>query len=555
MLTPIPQSRVGQHARTNRFREGSFQDFSGGLFVTENQININPKYSTVMDNVFINENNNWRVRWGTKEFATASADIVNMVYFSNTIVAFLNGGDIQAINEAGEVVTIWSDAIADALPGNPDGWTTTLDDNVTVESFRGELHCYNGHDKPVYIRGNLTVDYVQDQATGSNINTPSGQHLCAVNSYMAVAGGLIPDPFDIYFSSFATASTFAGDPAPNTAVVYNIGSYAKTAEDVIRGMFSFSTYLFVLFSSYTVIITVGETDESGNHVPTVFDVIEDVGAFNNNCVFKTDKNVYLVGRNGMFTIARDIYNDKFTTKRISEDLGTRFSSLLSSIDIDTDRVFISEDKIERRFFLHIEQEDNHFDYCLSILKEKTLRWSTVSGWDFSSATSTKNNRLFFAKGAVLWQYGNSGYENEAYTTDFIPEAETDFSEGTPIDFEWETPWVPLGQRLITKEISHITADTRGKDKFLISVFVDGFYTTNEDGSLSPQTSIEMTAGETDGYGSPSKGFGGGRKANNEHFIKFPLKFKLVKFRCNGASTQNMSMIGIFYLYRSGGFKR
>src|SRR5262249_39202989 len=157
-----------------------------------------------------------RIRFGTKWFAnvagTITGNIVDMEYFNDRLIVVSSTGQIATVTNAGVVAKIWDTAIAAALPGAPAGWSATT--QVDFVPWKDQFIIHNGVDKPIIISSAFAVTYLQDLATGSNVNTPIGKYGCIAANYHCVAGisGALTT---VYISARGTSGTFPGDPAPN----------------------------------------------------------------------------------------------------------------------------------------------------------------------------------------------------------------------------------------------------------------------------------------------------------------------------------------------------
>ena len=233
--------------RGNILQDATIRDFSGGLNVVDNDLNLTTKFSKELTNLQRSVDGGIEVRPGTKLFADCSEylpDIVNCEFFSNHIVAVGTNGKLVRITSSGEVVLIWDDEFANALPGSPDGWAETSFCSFTV--FNGALIVANGINKPLSIDSNLSVTYLNDASTGSNANTPIARYVRAHGRYLVFAGD--PDNVDrLHISATDTAGVFVGDAPPNDAVTVDLGSRVPIGSDAITGLARFRDRLVVLF--------------------------------------------------------------------------------------------------------------------------------------------------------------------------------------------------------------------------------------------------------------------------------------------------------------------
>jgi hypothetical protein len=89
------------------------------------------------------------------------------------------------------------------LPFAPHGWSNGLD-TADFVPYKNELIIHNGIDKPITINRDLEVKYLQDLASGSNVNVPIGRYGCVVSNYHCVAG-ILPTTAPNWLNSTAYA--------------------------------------------------------------------------------------------------------------------------------------------------------------------------------------------------------------------------------------------------------------------------------------------------------------------------------------------------------------
>src|SRR5258708_2674154 len=152
----------------------TFREWSGGWNVLDSDLNLNPKFSKVQKNTYRGQDGAMAVRWGTRLFSdlinVGAADIVNMEYFNNFLIAVDKNGYLWSIDGTGVIRNIWSPLVAASLPGAPAGWGVTS--FATFAASQGQLTVWNGSDKPLAINAVKLVTYLQDVATGSNVFVP-----------------------------------------------------------------------------------------------------------------------------------------------------------------------------------------------------------------------------------------------------------------------------------------------------------------------------------------------------------------------------------------------
>jgi hypothetical protein len=275
---------------------------AGGLNTTDNELVLKTKFATVLDNMLRSTDGSRALRWGTKLWSTtasvATGTIVDMVYFANHLVVFMSTGQIASFDDSGTGTLIWSTAIAALLPGAPSGWgsTYTLIDTTT---FKGSLIVCNGTDKPLIIKSDMTVNYLQDPATGSNVNTPIGKYCTTVANYTVIAG-IASTPGEIYVSAVGTSGVFPGDTAPNDSISFDASTYAPAAGSAIIGVNNFRNNLLVFFDGAVVIFTLGTYDDTGVHQPKISDTIIEHGTINHRCTVTLKNDFIFADTKGTF---------------------------------------------------------------------------------------------------------------------------------------------------------------------------------------------------------------------------------------------------------------
>ena len=538
--------------RFNNITDATLRDFSGGLKVVESDVTLKSKYAVVLDNMFTNDDFSQTLRFGTKEFADTGTGtvILETIFFANSIIACLTNGQIKAINSAGTVVTIWSTAIAAALPGAPAGWGTTATHIDSTEDS-GSLIITNNVDKPIIISQGLTVDYLQDLATLTNINTPIGRHIVTVGDFtvMSFAGN---DP-EIAISSQNASGTWVGDAPPNNAITKKLGGFVQKGSGAIIGLHSFKNRLLVFFAEAVVIVELGIFDALGVHTPNIVDTIYNTGLISHRCFFVTDTDFVYLSKDGINAAKRNAFGVAFDSRLLSEDIQQLIYKNTPQIGSSSGYSFVVADKAKRKVFFFIRRADGQkFILALSHSPDlREVRWSTITGWDFDGGCATDLKRVFLFKTNKIYQYGNDIFPNEDYRADLI--ATTNVT-GNAITFDWEFPWIDTNSRAKTKNLIKINADTLGEADFNLSLFVDKYYKDIDD-NYDPALTMLMRAGSVTGYGTPSVGYGGGRRMNDERFYGFPLLFKLLKMRIHGSTRSKLLITSITLLYSTGSYQR
>ena len=530
--------------------DATLRDFSGGLKSVESDTTLKSSDSVVLTNMFVHEGYSQVLRFGTKEFATTADDIIGIHYGGTKFIAALADGTIQTIDDAGTVVTIWDSTIAATLPGSPSGWVGTAT-RVTFTEENGTYIIQNGVDKPVIVSNTYVVTYLQDLATLTNINTPIALFGTMVDDYFVVALDTT-DP-TIIVSSKGASGTFIGDALPNDSVSKNLGRYISTGNGKIKGLHSFRNNLFVFLESAIIVLRLGIYDDSGNHVPEVVDTIFGLGLINHDAAVALEKDFVFLSNDGVFSSVRSILSGNFESKPLSEDILPLIYQNVFMLLNEGDKTFLVQDKIKKKLFFFIRKADTtSFVFVMSYTSDmKKISWSIIEGWDFDGGCYTKQKRVFFYKGDTIYQYGNDVFADEDYYADLISAGNP---TGTAINFDWELPWLDIGTRSRTKELKRLNAETLGTANFTLQIFADRNYKDSL-GAYIPDLSMNMRAGSVTGYGTPSIGYGGGRRISDERLYGFPIRFKIFKMRITGSTKEKLSINSITIFYKQGRFHR
>ena len=530
----------------------TLRDFSGGLKTSENETVLKSKYSVVLTNFTTSEEFSHTLRFGTKLFATAASAIIDIKYFASHLIVTLADGRVQKVTSAGVVTTIWSAAIAATLPGAPSGWSASST-HINSTEMNGSLILMNDMDKPIIISQDLTVDYLQDLAASTNINTPIARHCTTVDQYCVCA---VTDEPEVQISASGASGTWVGDSAPNDATVFSLGAHAPEKNKRIVALQSFKNKLFVFFVTSIVIVELGIYDADGNHTPKIVDTVSSIGVISHRSIFTNETDIVFNSTDGVFRARRATLSAVYETKPLTDDISPMLYKYLPKIGSNSGYSFVVQDKAKGKAFFFIRtQTDEMLILMLSYTADfRRVSLSIVEGWDFDGGCSTDLKRVFFYKGDKVYQYGNDTFEDEDYTVDYLGDSSVNAGLGNAIAFDWETSWLDANQRLQTKQLINITGDSQGEADFTLDIFTDRRYKDSE-GAYDPAASLLLRAGLVGGFGQPSEGFGGGRRFSDERFLGLPARFKLFKFRIHGSATKRLVVSTLSLIYRMGSYKR
>lgn len=578
------------------FTPATINDFSGGLNVVDNDVTMKTKFATVFENVERDVDGSAGLRYGTAfkyDIAgIATGVVVDLVYFRAALIIVSSTGQIVMITDGGVRTKIWDNTIAAALPGAPAGWGNTFK-TVNFHEFKGDLLIHNGVDKPLIVNKTYQVKYLNDPASGSNINTPTGKFGTTVSNFSIVAG-VASAPGDIYISSSGTSGVYVGDPAPNDAISLALGAYAPQTTGEIIGLGSFRNNLFVFFEGALVIVEVG-IFEGAVHKPKVQDTILENGIINHRTMVATKSDFLFADMLGVHTASRNMYG-LMETKSVSELIDPAYQVAAPFAVAERPRAFSLLNKLENRMFTFVPDGADMIVWSMSFKEGvKQPAWSRYRGWGFTAGCVSEKGRIFFAKGTKIFQYGNRVFEDEDWSADFVGEFDavwapttayvvgqrlkqgntvyqvkkahtsdvfsSDLEQellgeyfGDPIEFDWELPWTDLSNRALKKGMRYIQADTEGTARFSIDIFVDKYY-KDLDGNYDPAVTMSFVGGSSGGYGNLDQPFGGGRRLRDERPWGLPADFKTMKLRVHGKTTQPLRIFTMTIYYLTGSMRR
>jgi hypothetical protein len=107
-----------------------------------------------------------------------------------------------------------------------------------------------------------------DLGTLTNINTPVGKYVIAHGQYTCIAG-VASDPSKLYISARGTSGTYFGDPAPNDAVILDLGPRVSLGNATITGLVAYRDKLLVTFERGVLPLNLGVyTGSPSVHTPS-----------------------------------------------------------------------------------------------------------------------------------------------------------------------------------------------------------------------------------------------------------------------------------------------
>lgn len=532
----------------------TLRGFSGGLNLIDDPLNMDFKYSTVMRNVYADNDGKVQVRYGYKLFAecllffTTIAYIVNMEFFNNSIIVVGSNGEILRVNGAGVVTRIFDTTLANALPDSPAAWSATT--FASFAQFNGRLIICNGSDKPLAVDDNFFVEYLQDEATNTNINVPICRYVVAINRYLVMAGDPLY-PRRVHISQRDAPGTWFGDPPPNDATFVDVN--ALNDGDVIRGLLPFRDKLLVLFLEGTVIGTLGIYSGT-DHEPDFEDVIKDHGSISHRAAISVGDDGLLADLQGVPSIKRTVLSSSFKPERMSELIDPAITAAFQDLSIEDleDHVFRVYDSREGQYMLFVPNSDDIatttetkafvFNYKPSLRQNN---WCIFEGWNFTCGCRSVGRNVFFGdKDGNIWLYGSR--DNPIYADAVDTISATPNPEGNEIEFEWETPWIDLSDRARNKEAKYISFDTRGEGEFTCEMYVDEM--------TSASLSTGFSGGSQGGHGNGPQPYGAGRNTSYKKLYAWPVKFQIARLRFTGAVKDRLAFIAITLRFKKLGIR-
>lgn len=353
--TPYRRAIPPVRNRNDALLDATVREFGGGWNVVDNQLNLSTRFATLLDNMSRDEDGSIGVRWGTKLFSdvgTAAGmlegeHIVNVFYHQDRVLSVLSDGRIASTNGLGVTTIVWDTTIAAGLIGAPAAWGQTVFASAAV--FNGKLIVCNGTDKPLIMDfGNVPpVQYLADEATGSNVNTPICRYVIAMNKYLVMAGDpLYPDR--VHISNRNTSGTWFGDPAPNDGTYVDLGKVGVQGEQTITGINRYRDQLVVGFFTASVLGKLG-IYEGDVHTPDFDDVIEGFGCHSHRSMVNLGNDLFMLDDQGITSIARSLASGTIEPKRVSELIDPEINNNVNRISaedtiINSHAVYNTNDK-------------------------------------------------------------------------------------------------------------------------------------------------------------------------------------------------------------------
>jgi hypothetical protein len=589
-------ANANRRLNRSKLETTTLNGFGGGWNAVDDDISMTPRYLVAAKNVHRTPSGAQQVRFGNAWFAdvvnSVSGDIVDQMYFNGRIVAVTADGEVATVTNSGAVSAIWNASIAALLPGAPGGWvggTTSVD----FVPFKDTLIVHNGIDKPTTIDSSFDTTYLQDLATGSNVNVPIGRYGCTVSDYHVVAG-LPSAPTTIYISSKGTAGVFPGDPAPNDSISIDVGAYAPEGGASIRGVAGFRSTLIVFFRSQSLLIQLGVYDSSGAHTPVFNDTLPAFGILGHRCRATVDNDLIFADAKGINSAKRNLFSGLIDSDSLSELVAPAYQGIVGALTDEQmlTSCFMVHSALGHRQFLFTNSDQTVVRSAHDKLRYKA--WSEYNGWDWTSGCTSFLGRVFFSRGTRIYQLGNDAFAEQYYADrigdrdgvwangtsyavdDLIRDTATEESytcrvshtspaggtfeadrtanptyweryDGEPITFEVELPWIIGTDPIKVKQLRFVSMQTKGTASFLLEAYADNLSVAG--------LSMQFIGNDAAGYGEDDGPFGGGRRSGDPRLWRYPMRFKMIKFRITGSTRAPLQLIGMSFLFARGSYRR
>ena len=546
------------HARQpqQQIETSTIRTFDGGLNVADTDLNMSPKYAHVLDNLERAIDGSLAVRPGTVFFADVnqwgnSNDIINCTYFNDYVICVQANGAITKTDASGTTTQM--------LLGGVNPWTTTITSaNFSINN--SDLIIVNGVDKPLIISGipsnpnYMTLQYLVDLATLSNINTPIGKYCASHGQYFIIAGDSA-NRSTIYVASKGTSGTFPGDPAPNDSIAIDLGPRVSIGSSTITGLLSYRDKLLVSFERGILPLTLGNyTGSPAVHDPTDDGFVEEYGCLSQRSMISVADNSFFLDNVGINGIQRVAPFNVLRPQRVSQYINTELTSKIQNLTTSQIEQYVHAvyDLRNNRYMVFVpvitgSTVTETLCYSFTTVPDLQIKaWARLKGWVFRSSCRTTLQNIIFSRGTKLYYYdlAETSLRKDRYNDPAV-----NSGDGEDIEFVWELPWADFQRRMHVKQSKFLALDVQGTAYFTTEMFVDNFRDT-------PLLSMRFTGGDAGGFGNNPFGnspFGGGRDSSEERLYVWEAPFKIMKLRFSGnaaAGSLKFISISIAYLRKS-----
>jgi hypothetical protein len=598
--------KTSQAARKQQIlRETTARTFNGGLDVADSELNLTSKYARELKNMLVGIDGSNEVRQGCRLFADISSEsdhnILNYTYFAGYLIVMDENMDMYAVDSSANVTPIWNLAIATAAGKSV--WVSGM--SVVFDEIKGNLIVSDGVNKPLNITSALTVDYLADLATGSNINVPVSKITAKFMKHFVYAVDSV-----INVSERDAAGTWFGDVGAVFVGEFDLASYCTTGDPDVIAMVPFKQYLMVYFKECVVPVQFTEVAATASDPARLDitvnpeDIIANYGTVSPKSIQDIGDQVLALDIVGVSNISISKFTRALAPDRPSRLIDRLIQQAVGELNNHTLDVhtFALYDRRLAMYMLFLPNDDHGlhththgfgYRYIDSL---KISAWSTYEGWNWACGTRSSEGRIFLSKydSTQIFVLGDSIVD--PIYADYVGDQET-FTDGTtytdqtgngpvaslvgsgvPIKFAWELPRTDLKMRGVTKTLRYVTLDVEGDQTFTMQVFVDNFYAEQNSGETwsddtlftddtgfiadeptrTPALTSERIGRDAHGYGLQLYGnspYGGGNNTGVELNTFMPTKFKTVKLRFEGETMGPLKFVAITMHYQTGNVYR
>lgn len=564
---------TGRHNKTQRTKARQPQQqletstvrvFDGGLNLANNDLNMEPKFARVLDNIERALDGSLAVRPGTTYLGNVdnwgnSNDIINCTYFNGYIICVQSNGAITKTDGSGVTTQM--------LLGGVNPWVTPIT-VANFATFNSDLIIVNGNDKPLIIAGvpsnpnYMTLQFLVDLASLSNINTPVGSYVVTHGQYLIIAG--VSNALStIYISAKGTSGTFTSDPPPNDAITLDLGSRVSVGSSTITGLVAYRDKLIVTFERGAIPLNLGNyTGSPTVHTPTDDGFIEEYGCQSHRSLVAVSDEAFFCDNIGINAIQRVAPFNTLKPIRASQNVAPDYIDhvkLLTTAEM-AQRMFAVYDLRNKRYMLFVPVKDNLGNITETIVYSYTnianplvRAWARLRGWNFRSACRTSLENVIFSRGTKLYYYD---FDAVNRSLDRFGDPAVNSGNGESITFDWELPWADFQKRMHVKLSKFLALDTQGTGVFTAEMYIDNI--RNENGVKTPILTMDFIGGEAGGYGNTPFGstpFGGGRMSADERLYPWDARFKIMKLRFKGTTAAPVKFVSISIGYIRGTVRR
>lgn len=539
------------------------RDFTGGWDILDNDLNLSSKYAIKLFNISLTPDNALSVRNGTRLFVdlssytSSAATLINFEYYEGSLICVMSNGDLISVLGDGTTMRIWDAVFAHALAGSPAGWSTTAFASFT--QFNNKLIVCNGIDKPLIVSTTFAVDYLQDLATSTNLNTPVAAYVTTCNRFTVMAGDPV-HPNRIHISARDTSGTYYGDTAPNDATFLDVGSIIPESS-IISGLSAFRGQLVVTYPEGILFVTLGVYDADGNHTPSFDDPIVQYGAVSHRTLRPYGDDLLMMDFVGIPSIKHTVLSGLLRPDRVSDLIDPEIHTRLATLSLNSllERCWSVYNQDDSQFMFFVPNGDTYetttettayvYSYRPAL---KVIAWARFDGWNFTCGAKTLDGLTFFGdRAGKIWLYGN---KDTIISNDFMNDPSINGDAGVGIDFDWELPWSDMNKRSRKKNTKYIELDVDGTATFTVRMYADR-QRLKPDLSDAPLLQADFAGGSIVGFGDGDQPYGSGRVTSYDKGWAWPASFKLMKLRFSGTATAPLKFLSITLLFNMAGFNR